>query len=141
METRQEIIIVSSFKTYLSLAPSALAAMLKTPCHLVVAAAIVCSLAGCAALDEKSEIPETTPIEAEVAPSRSPADIQKIAELERQLLREQRQYQAERRRLDLSLKEAQKQNEELQKKVDDLQKKLDALLAIDRDLRSRNRNR
>ncbi|MBL8429960.1 MAG: hypothetical protein JNJ95_08750 [Dechloromonas sp.] len=118
--------------------------MLKFRCHLIVATAIAISLVGCAAQGEKSEVaeaPERISAEMETAPSRSPADIQKIADLERQILREQRQYQAEKRRLDLSLKESQKQNEELQKKLDDLQKKLDALLAIDRDLRSRNRGR
>jgi len=44
----------------------------------------------------------------------------------------QRQCQEEKRRLELTLKENQKRTEELQKK-------LDALLAIDRDLRSRGK--
>jgi predicted RNase H-like nuclease (RuvC/YqgF family) len=115
--------------------------MLKTPCRLVITTAIVASLAACATTDKKVDIPESSVAEVEVAPSRLPADIQKIADLERQLAREQRQYLAEKRRLDLSLKESQKQSEELQKKLDDLQKKLDALLAIDRDLRNRSRSR
>ena len=115
--------------------------MLKIHRHLVIIAAIGASLAGCASTDEKADVPDSVAAVVEVAPSRSPADIQKITDLERQLLREQRQCLAEKRRLDLSLKDSQKQSEELQKKLDDLQKKLDALLAIDRDLRNRSRNR
>lgn len=45
----------------------------------------------------------------------------------------QRHCQEEKRRLELALKEN-------QKRTDELQKKLDALLAIDRDLRSRGKN-
>lgn len=110
--------------------------MLKYLRSLLAVVTIASSLAGCASFDEKTDAPVIDAI-----PDRATADIQKIAELERQLVKEQRQCYAEKRRLDLSLKESQKQNEELQKKLDDLQKKLDALLAIDRDLRSRNRNR
>lgn len=46
----------------------------------------------------------------------------------------QRHCQEEKRRLEMVLKEN-------QKRIDELQKKLDALLAIDRDLRSRGKNR
>jgi predicted RNase H-like nuclease (RuvC/YqgF family) len=114
--------------------------MSKIRCRLVVIA-IAAALGGCATTEVTPDAPDNAAPVVEATLSRSPADIQRIAELERQLLREQRQYQAEKRRLDLSLKESQKLNEELQKKLDDLQKKLDALLAIDRDLRSRNRGR
>lgn len=114
--------------------------MSRIRCRLVVIA-IAATLGGCATTEVTRDTPENAAPVVEAAPSRSPADVQRIAELERQLLREQRQYQAEKRRLDLSLKESQKLNEELQKKLDDLQKKLDALLAIDRDLRNRNRGR
>lgn len=115
--------------------------MLKNLRSLLAVVTIASSLAGCASLDEKTEIQENVAPVVDAIPDRAASDIQKIAELERQLVKEQRQCYAEKRRLDLSLKESQKQNEELQKKLDDLQKKLDALLAIDRDLRSRNRNR
>jgi predicted RNase H-like nuclease (RuvC/YqgF family) len=104
-------------------------------------AIIAASLAGCALPEAKVEAPESVAPVVEAVPARSPADIQRIADLERQLVKEQRQYLAEKRRLDLSLKESQKTNEELQKKLDDLQKKLDALMAIDRDLRNRSRSR
>lgn len=109
---------------------------------LIVVASMAAGLAGCATTgeDKTAAVPEALP-EAEPVTSRSASDIQKISDLERQLLREQRQCQADKRRLDLSLKESQKQSEELQKKLDDLQRKLDALLAIDRDLRNRNRSR
>lgn len=115
--------------------------MLKYLRNLLAIATITGSLAGCASLDEKTDGPDTIAPVVDAIPDRAASDIQKIAELERQLVKEQRQCYAEKRRIDLSLKESQKQNEELQKKLDDLQKKLDALLAIDRDLRSRNRNR
>ncbi|MFZ2974143.1 MAG: hypothetical protein WA049_16015 [Ferribacterium limneticum] len=116
--------------------------MLKHLLNPLIVAAITAGLAGCATRGEENTAAEPEVVaEAEPAASRAAGDIQKIAELERQLIKEQRQCLAEKRRLDLSLKESQKQNEELQKKLDDLQKKLDALLAIDRDLRNRNRNR
>ncbi len=115
--------------------------MLKSRCCLVVLAIIAGSLAGCAAFDEKTDGPDNVAPVVDAIPDRAADDIQKIADLERQLAKEQRQCHAEKRRLDLSLKESQKQNEALQKKLDALQKKLDALLAIDRDLRSRNRSR
>lgn len=111
-------------------------------CHrLLIVAAIGSNLAGCALNAEKPAPVETLPTETAPAVTRSSADIHKIGELERQLLREQRQCLAEKRRLELSLKESQKQSEELQKKLDDLQRKLDALLNIDRELRNRGRNR
>ncbi|UCV18237.1 hypothetical protein [Ferribacterium limneticum] len=115
--------------------------MLKHLIKLLIVAAITAGLAGCATTsqDKTAAEPEVV-VEAEpTAAPRAAGDIQKIADLERQLIKEQRQCLAEKRRLDLSLKESQKQNEELQKKLDDLQKKLDALLEIDRDLRNRNR--
>jgi uncharacterized protein HemX len=115
--------------------------MLNFRRRLAIIAAIALSLAGCATTDDKADARESVAPVVEAVPSRAPADIQKIADLERQLVKEQRQYLAEKRRLDLSLKESQKQSEELQKKLDDLQKKLDALLAIDRDLRNRSRSR
>lgn len=109
--------------------------MLKIPCRLTLVAAFGASLAGCASIGEKSGTHEGVATVVEAAPSipRSPADLQKINDLERQLTREQRLCLAERRRLELALKESQKQSE-------DLQKKIDALLAIDRDLRNRSRN-
>lgn len=115
--------------------------MLKIRCRLVIIAAFVASLAGCATTDEKPGAADSIAPVVDAIPDRAASDIQKITELERQLVKEQRQCVAEKRRLDLSLKESQKQSEELQKKLDDLQRKLDALLAIDRDLRNRNRNR
>lgn len=114
---------------------------LKALRKLLTVAAIAAGLAGCAALDGKKDSPDNAAPVVDAIPDRAASDIRKIADLERQLIKEQRQCYAEKRRLDLSLKESQKQNEELQKKFDDLQHKLDALLAIDRDLRSRRRNR
>ncbi|MBS1143788.1 MAG: hypothetical protein H6R14_1194 [Proteobacteria bacterium] len=113
--------------------------MLKTCRCLLLFAALGGGLAGCATTDDNPGAADVT--DATPSPTRSPADIQKISELERQLLREQRQCVADKRRLELSLKDSQKQIEELQKKYDDLQKKLDALLIIDRDLRNRSRSR
>jgi hypothetical protein len=126
---------------YLRQAPNDWVRIVLTSFRCRLAAAIlVGSLAGCATNEDKPVPTAVVPeVVSEAAPPRLPSDIQKIADLERQLIREQRQYLAEKRRLDLSLKESQKLNEELQKKLDDLQKKLDALLAIDRDLRSRSR--
>jgi predicted RNase H-like nuclease (RuvC/YqgF family) len=115
--------------------------MLRIPRRLVIIA-LATGLGACATTDDKPEPVESVAVVVvDAVPARLPADIQRIGELERQLIKEQRVYQAEKRRLDLSLKESQKLNEELQKKLDDLQRKLDALLAIDRDLRSRNRSR
>jgi predicted RNase H-like nuclease (RuvC/YqgF family) len=116
--------------------------MLKHLCSFLAVVTIAASLTGCATRgeDKAAVVPEAV-VEAEPVTPRSPADIQKITDLERQLAREQRQYQTEKRRLEQALRESQKQNDELQKKLDDLQRKLDALLAIDRDLRNRSRNR
>ena len=58
----------------------------------------------------------------------------RIAELERQLAERQRQCAEEKRRQELALKESKLHTEQLQKK-------LDALLAIDRELRSRGKDR
>ncbi|UCV24254.1 protein bicaudal D homolog [Ferribacterium limneticum] len=112
--------------------------MLKHLRNLLTVVTIAASLVGCATRsgDKMAAEPEVV---VDAIPDRAASDIQKIADLERQLVKEQRQCYAEKRRLDLSLKESQKQSEELQKKLDDLQKKLDALLEIDRDLRNRNR--
>ncbi|HEX9195085.1 MAG TPA: hypothetical protein VF854_03615 [Azonexus sp.] len=54
--------------------------------------------------------------------------------MERQLAERQRQCAEDKRRLDQALKESQLRTEQLQKK-------LDALLAIDRELRSRGKDR
>ena len=114
--------------------------MLKHLRNLITVVTIAASLAGCATRSEdKTAAGPEAVVEAGPAAPRAASDIQRIAELERQLVKEQRQCYAEKRRLDLSLKESQKQSDELQKKLDDLQKKLDALLEIDRDLRNRNR--
>lgn len=111
-------------------------------CHrLLIIAAMGTSLAGCGSLTEKRAPIETVAPETVQTPTRSSSDIQKIGELERQLVREQRQCLAEKRRLELSLKDSQKQSEDLQKKLDDLQNKLDALLDIDIDREQRNRGR
>ena len=117
--------------------------MLNTLCKLLIAFVIGASLYGCASEMEKPAVVEAPPPPTETVqtPSRSSSDLLKIMDLERQLARERRQCVADKRRLDLSLKESQKQSEELQKKLDDLQNKLDGLLNIDRELRSRGRNR
>ena len=91
--------------------------------------AIVLALTACASIkDKQSE--EVVVFEPLPTNPRSPLDIQKIGELEKQAADKQRQCLAEKRRLELALKDNQKQ-------TDELQKKLDSLLAIDRDLRSR----
>jgi hypothetical protein len=95
---------------------------------------LVASLGGCATNADKPVACTAPEVLAEPVPSRSPGDVQKINDLERQLAREQRQCLADKRRLEQSLKDAQKQSE-------DLQKKIDALLAIDHDLRNRSKNR
>jgi hypothetical protein len=88
-------------------------------------------MAGCASNIEKP--PEVV----EVLP-RPPHPVsgapRRIAELERQLAERQRQCADEKRRHELALKENQLRTEELQKK-------LDALLVIDRELRSRGKDR
>ncbi|MBK7415487.1 MAG: hypothetical protein IPJ38_10645 [Dechloromonas sp.] len=91
--------------------------------------AIVLTLTACASTkDKQSE--EVIVFEPLPTNPRSPLDVQKIGELEKQVTEKQRQCMAEKRRLELALKDNQKQ-------ADELQKKLDSLLAIDRDLRSR----
>lgn len=87
-------------------------------------------LTACASNTEKS------PVVADVPPSvpRPVSDTQRIAELERQLAERQRQCAEEKRRQELALKESQLRTEQLQKK-------LDSLLAIDRELRNRPKER
>ena len=79
---------------------------------------------------------EKPPAVVDVLPSspRPVPDARRIAELERQLAERQRLCAEEKRRLELALKENQLRTEELQKK-------LDALLSIDRELRSRGKDR
>jgi hypothetical protein len=109
--------------------------MLRLCTCLFVVALLGSGLSGCAMT---SEIP--APVAVAGASESSPevahgaADCQRVSDLERQLSREQRQCIAEKRRLEAALKDSQKQTE-------DLQKKIDALLAIDRDLRNRSKNR
>lgn len=91
--------------------------------------AAILAVSGCASTNEKPP-PEVVLIESPVVSTRSALDVQKISELERQLAERQRQCQLEKRRLEFAIKENQKSSEELQKK-------LNALLAIDRELRSR----
>lgn len=52
-----------------------------------------------------------------------------------------RPCQDEKRRLEIALRDAQKRNDELQKRHDDIQNKLDALMAIERDVRNRQKSR
>lgn len=93
----------------------------------------VIALSGCAASNVK-QADEIIVFEPLPNNPRSAVDVQKIAELERQLAERQRQCQIEKRRLELALKDNQKHSEELQKKID-------ALLAIDRELRNRIKSR
>ena len=87
-------------------------------------------LAGCASnIEQPPEVVEVLP-----SSPRPVSDAPRIAELERRLAERQRQCVDEKRRLELALKENQLRTEELQKK-------LDALLAIDRELRSRGKDR
>ena len=87
-------------------------------------------LAACASNTEKPrEVVEALP-----SPPHPVSDAPRIAELERRLAERQRQCADEKRRLELALKENQQRSEELQKK-------LDALLSIDRELRSRGKDR
>jgi hypothetical protein len=109
--------------------------MLKTGLHRSAHTVFLClvpclGLVGCASNVEKP--PEV----ADVLPSvsRPASDTRRIAELERQLAERQRQCAEDKRRQDLLLKENQLRTEQLQKK-------LDALLAIDRELRSRGKDR
>lgn len=86
--------------------------------------------------DKKPEITETVQqASASVpVPAPTPAEIGRLIEMERQSAEKQRQCQDDKRRLELALKESQKRN-------DELQKKLNALLAIDREIRSREKAR
>lgn len=91
--------------------------------------AAVLALSGCAFnADRPAE-----PVETAAAYS-MPSDAQRIADLQRQLAERQRHCNEDKRRHELALKDAQKRN-------DELQKKLDSLLAIDRELRSRGKDR
>lgn len=87
-------------------------------------------LAGCASNMEQP------PGVVDVLPGspRPVSDAPRNAELERRLAERQRQCADDKRRLELALKENQLRTEELQKK-------LDALLAIDRELRNRGKDR
>jgi hypothetical protein len=87
-------------------------------------------LAGCASNIEKPP----AVVDALPGSPRPVPDAKRIAELERQLAERQRQCAEEKRRQELALKENQLHTEQLQKK-------LDALLAIDRELRSRGKDR
>ncbi len=100
--------------------------------NVILLCTIAFSISACATNSEKV-VDEVIVFEPAPINSRSAVDVQRISELERQLAERQRQCQLEKRRLELALKDNQKQSEELQKK-------LDALLAIDRELRSRTRN-
>ena len=90
----------------------------------------ICTLLGACAgkptqpADDSQEIASAT---------KSPEQLH-INELERSLAEKQRQCAEEKRRQDAALKDSLKKNEELQKK-------LSALLAIDRDLRTRSKGR
>jgi len=95
-------------------------------------------LVGCAATGDK---PPEVVADVPVSSPRPVADAPRIAELERQLAERQRQCAEEKRRHDLALKEYQLRTEQLQGRTEQLQKKLDALLAIDRELRSRGKDR
>lgn len=99
----------------------------------IVLLAAVLVLHGCA-LNGAKQADEVIVFEPVPINPRSTLDIQKIGDLEKQLAERQRQCQAEKRRLELALKDNQKQS-------DELQKKLDSLLAIDRELRARVKNR
>jgi hypothetical protein len=88
-------------------------------------------LAGCAST--AGTAPDS-PAASDPASTRSSTDPIKTNDSERLMAERLRHCQEERRRLELTLKEN-------QKRTDELQKKLDALLAIDRDLRSRGKNR
>jgi RNase H-fold protein (predicted Holliday junction resolvase) len=94
---------------------------------LIIAIAI--ALTGCA-LNQDKKSDEVIVFEPLPTNSRSPLDVQKISEMEKQLADKQRQCLADKRRLEIALKDNQKQS-------DELQKKLDSLLAIDREIRSR----
>lgn len=92
--------------------------------------AAILVLSGCALSSDRAAEPGQSAATASVTPS----DAQRIADLQRQLAERQRHCNDEKRRQELALKDAQKRN-------DELQKKLDSLLAIDRELRSRGKDR
>ena len=92
---------------------------------------VLIALAGCATKAEQQ------PVSVEPLPAvatRSTADVQRIAELERQMAERQRRCTEDRRRLESALKENQRQ-------IDELQKKLDTLVAIDREISGRGKAR
>jgi len=94
---------------------------------------IVLMASGCATpRDQKADTAQA--LQAPPAPAPTQTEIARLIEAERQLAEKQRHCQEEKRRLELALKENQKRN-------DDVQKKLDALLAIDREIRSRGKTR
>lgn len=90
-------------------------------------------LQGCATPPEKPVAAD----QASVIASETPHSY----DAERQLTEKNRHCQEEKRRLESALREQQKRAEESQKRAESTQKKLDALLAIDRELRTRSKNR
>lgn len=111
---------------------------LRRATHVFFLSIVPClGLVGCAATADK---PPEVVVEVPVSAPRPVADTPRIAELERQLAERQRQCAEEKRRHDLALKENQLRTEQLQGRTEQLQKKLDALLAIDRELRSRGKD-
>jgi hypothetical protein len=102
----------------------------RSACAFFLCLGCYLGLAGCASNTEKPpEVVEVLP-----SPAHPVSDAPRIAELERRLAERQRQCADEKRRHELALKENQLRTEQLQKK-------LDALLAIDRELRSRGKDR
>lgn len=87
-------------------------------------------LSGCAS---QPEAPLAVATE-QIVISKPTEDSLRISDSERQLAEKQRQCLSEKKKLETALKDSQKQN-------DELRKKLDALLAIDRDLRSRGKGK
>jgi hypothetical protein len=90
--------------------------------------AIVFALTACASSKDRQSEDDGIVFDPVPTNPRSPFDVQRIVELEKK----QRQCLAEKRRLELAIKDNQKQ-------TDELQKKLDSLLAIDREIRSREK--
>lgn len=99
--------------------------------------AVSLGLTGCATKNktqvemegESLPVPARPGVETKKTPT---PELQRIRELERQLVERQRQCLEDKSRLEQALRENQKRN-------DELQKKLDSLLAIDRELRSRGK--
>lgn len=117
--------------------------MLKNPIHFLASAAkpvwvtAFVLISGCAtppATPPESPPPPLTPLSLDSTATRTTPEATKPSDSERLLAERQRHCQEEKRRLEQALKEN-------QKRTDELQKKLDALLAIDRDLRSRGKSR